>query len=35
MGNFISWIKTNLGGGEDESIGEARENNQPQSLSGE
>lgn len=34
MGNFISWIKTNLGGGSDGSIGEARDE-QPQSLSGE
>jgi hypothetical protein len=33
MGNFISWIRTNIPSGNDDSVGEAREN-QPQSLSG-
>jgi hypothetical protein len=35
MGSFISWIKTNIPEGNDESIGEAREENEPQSLSGQ
>jgi hypothetical protein len=33
MGNVISWILSNIG--QDERQGEAREENQPQSLAGE